>query len=425
MKRTWPSIVAVLVMSLLPTASVSAAATPNVLNTSYDAVNQVYSVDATVVIGAVGDTFTLTTTTTNNSNSYWSIVDGTGAVTMGGASCTDNNDCRVDDDMNNGPATGIYTIASLGTVTLWRCLDTTLAANPCIQNLATNVATITLQAATPPVVTYFVSFDPNGGDCLVGSGSYVVEVDRPWVQMPTCSREGFDFVGWDNGSTTISGGEWGWSWPTQWSAVWEETAPPEPPASANILVNFICESCTTARLWWSESPTTGVEYEVVVTSRPAGSEGEFTVRSTTRYSSARSIEEAMELSGLFPGFVYRVDVVAVRGSTRSVPTPNFPGSQFTVRDVEKTIVIVGGRTAVNGKPGVVVDGYTTGFAPGDLVVPNVKFPGQTTYSSGFARPLIDSDGEFQWQRRTGKKIYVYFRSSDGLVKSNRIIVQAQ
>jgi len=91
----------------------------------------------------------------------------------------------------------------------------------------------------------------------------------------------------------------------------------------------------------------------------------------------------------------------------------------------KTIQIQGERTTVKGKPGVVVDGKTTGFDVDALMVPHVKFPGQTSYSEGSARPKVDADGEFNWQRKTGKKIYIYFSNEDGDVRSDRIIIQAK
>ena len=87
-----------------------------------------------------------------------------------------------------------------------------------------------------------------------------------------------------------------------------------------------------------------------------------------------------------------------------------------------TIVISGTRGEVRGKPGVVVTGATTGFAEGTIVIPWVRFPGQTTYSAGSARPQVDASGDFTWQRRTGKKIYVSVRTFDGSTKSNRLVI---
>ena len=90
----------------------------------------------------------------------------------------------------------------------------------------------------------------------------------------------------------------------------------------------------------------------------------------------------------------------------------------------KTITIAGSRTTVSGKPGIEVDGVTSGFAVGDVVKPFLKFPGATEYSEGTARPAIDDAGDFTWKRKTGKKAYVYFRSNDDVIKSNTIIIPA-
>jgi len=105
-----------------------------------------------------------------------------------------------------------------------------------------------------------------------------------------------------------------------------------------------------------------------------------------------------------------------------------PSSTFTVKvevpPSERSIAITGQRTTVNGKPGICVSGGTTGFADGDTVVPYVRFPGQTEYTQGSARPLVGADGSFEWCRKTGKKTYVYFTSSDGSVTSNRVVIAA-
>jgi hypothetical protein len=90
----------------------------------------------------------------------------------------------------------------------------------------------------------------------------------------------------------------------------------------------------------------------------------------------------------------------------------------------KSISIVGERTTVSGKPGIRVDGTAVGFATGDAVKPWVRFPGETSYAAGTARPTISAVGEFTWERKTGKKIYVYFSSADDVIKSNRIIIAA-
>lgn len=89
----------------------------------------------------------------------------------------------------------------------------------------------------------------------------------------------------------------------------------------------------------------------------------------------------------------------------------------------QSITIQCERTTVSGKSGVKCVGATKGFSSGTTVVPFVRFPGETTYTQGSARPEISSTGNFEWLRKTGKKIYVYFMSADGSVTSNQVIVE--
>jgi len=92
--------------------------------------------------------------------------------------------------------------------------------------------------------------------------------------------------------------------------------------------------------------------------------------------------------------------------------------------VTKSISIVGSRTTVRRKPGISIVGVTQGFEDGKTVLPYFRFPGETTYTQGSARPEI-TDGEFVWQRKTGKKFYAYVTNDDGSVKSNRVIIPAK
>jgi hypothetical protein len=113
-------------------------------------------------------------------------------------------------------------------------------------------------------------------------------------------------------------------------------------------------------------------------------------------------------------------------SGASVPVTSAAAAVTVSGSSTQSIAIVGTRTTVKGKPGIVVDGLTTGFDEGAAMVPHIKFPGQTSYSEGSARPKVDADSEFFWQRKTGKKIYIYFTDElTGLIKSDRIIIQAK
>jgi hypothetical protein len=106
------------------------------------------------------------------------------------------------------------------------------------------------------------------------------------------------------------------------------------------------------------------------------------------------------------------------------PTTSAAAAILVEDDTTKSISIVGTRTTVSGKPGIMIDGVTTGIEDGKTVVPYFRFPGQTEYSQGTARPVI-TDGEFTWQRKTGKKFYAYVTNDDGAVKSNRVIIPAK
>ncbi|MDP4714486.1 MAG: hypothetical protein NWS04_01400, partial [Candidatus Nanopelagicales bacterium] len=88
----------------------------------------------------------------------------------------------------------------------------------------------------------------------------------------------------------------------------------------------------------------------------------------------------------------------------------------------KSITITGERATVSGRSGILVDGVVTGIEDGKTVVPYIRFPGQTTFTAGSARPEI-TDGEFVWQRKTGKRVTVYVTNDDGDVRSNRVTIQ--
>ena len=51
------------------------------------------------------------------------------------------------------------------------------------------------------------------------------------------------------------------------------------------------------------------------------------------------------------------------------------------------------------------------------------FPGQTSYTQGTANILVDVQGGFTWQRRTGKTIDIFIKDDSGTAKSNRLILR--
>lgn len=115
----------------------------------------------------------------------------------------------------------------------------------------------------------------------------------------------------------------------------------------------------------------------------------------------------------------------VKPSGFADPVKAAPATITVSAPITKSITITGERGTVSGKPGIIVDGSTSGFKEGDTVIPYLRFPGETVYTQGSARPVIEADGSFNWQRKTGKKTYVYFTSSDGSITSNRVIIPAK
>ncbi|MFM1964542.1 MAG: hypothetical protein RL134_267 [Actinomycetota bacterium] len=128
------------------------------------------------------------------------------------------------------------------------------------------------------------------------------------------------------------------------------------------------------------------------------------------------------IGGLTNGTAYTFEVRALNGagwgswSAASAPvTPN--------PSAAKSILITGSRTTVKDRPGVKATGATVGLA-GTTVQARVHVAGEVDYINGSLR-TVAPDGSFTWQRKTGKKVYVYFRSlADPGVRSNRVVIPA-
>lgn len=103
--------------------------------------------------------------------------------------------------------------------------------------------------------------------------------------------------------------------------------------------------------------------------------------------------------------------ISVKVGDGGGPTPPVPPVQ--------TIMITGDRI---NKRSVMVEG-TSKNLEGAVVTPWFRFPGQVGFTEGVGTRTVDTEGNFQWQRRTGKKIAVQFR--DGLIRSNTVIIQSR
>jgi predicted outer membrane repeat protein len=144
-------------------------------------------------------------------------------------------------------------------------------------------------------------------------------------------------------------------------------------------------------------------YEVVMN----GEESVCLVPVSTDDTQSCSVED------LINGEEYTFTVRALSGAGWSAfSTPSDP-----VVPRAASIVITGSREGRS----VEVAGDAPGLV-GEQVTPWIRFPGPHRYEPGAGVQTVSDDGTFMWQRRTGKKTYVYFRA-DGDVRSNRVIIR--
>jgi hypothetical protein len=129
-------------------------------------------------------------------------------------------------------------------------------------------------------------------------------------------------------------------------------------------------------------------------------------------------EPTCTITGLTNGISYTATVRALNGAGWG----SWSASSAEVTPASPSILITGTRTDVRDKPGVVVNGTTSGFDMGAILRPWIRFPGQTSYTQGSASILVDVQGGFTWERRTGKTIYISLRTADGEIHSNRLIM---
>lgn len=101
-----------------------------------------------------------------------------------------------------------------------------------------------------------------------------------------------------------------------------------------------------------------------------------------------------------------------------------PGSMLTVdtglivRKADRRSIVIAGNRGKKANAGKVFVFGRAWDLNGEQVWARVKLQGEMKYVKGSSRTV--KDGKFTWQRKTGKKVYVYFQSSG--VRSNRIII---
>jgi hypothetical protein len=169
--------------------------------------------------------------------------------------------------------------------------------------------------------------------------------------------------------------------------------------------------------------------EATVSWEPSASPGDFPVTNYEARSGPGGANclvtaptTSCTITGLSNGRAYSFEVRALNGagwgSWSGASSPVTPTPSAT-----KSILITGSRASVKDRPGVKATGTTVGLA-GTIVQARVHVAGEVDCFDGAVR-TVAPDGSFAWQRKTGKKVYVYFRSlADPGVRSNRVVILA-
>jgi len=133
------------------------------------------------------------------------------------------------------------------------------------------------------------------------------------------------------------------------------------------------------------------------------------------------------LAGVAAGALALTMIPLVGAAASSAATPADSAIISPAEDI--TIVISGSR---DGRE-VMVEGGVSGMEAYAQLRPMIKLPGETVYTTG--RDYVDllpppdgaaaGDTQFNWQRKTNKKIYVYFRTINGEFQSKRVIIAAR
>jgi len=126
------------------------------------------------------------------------------------------------------------------------------------------------------------------------------------------------------------------------------------------------------------------------------------------------------VSGLTNGTAYTFTARALNGAGWG-PWSGASNAVTPLAPAVKSIQITGSRDATDSRY-VRVSGVTTDLV-GNLVTPWMRFPGQAAFSAGFGVRTVAADGTFEWSRRTGKKVHVYF--AYGSIKSNTVVIAAR
>lgn len=399
-----------------------------------------YSVSPTTLTGSIGDTFTLANTIGGGAPRGVSLVNATGAVSLGGVSCALDASCRVDDAGGGGTSTGVFTIATGGTISVRRTTDGTSYST---------IGTITINASgsgsgsNPLKVKFTATADANGGACTgttsweryPGSAAFAGVFTLPTAAQ--CTRTGYTLLGWATVANAASaayapGAEYSMGdFDVTLYAVWRP-AGIEVIYDANVGLETQCIGASGKNLI---SAAERRSQATVVAVRgwsangapcypPGASQLDFAGWALTGNGASIVVP-----GGLLPDSLKSGDSVTL--FAKWVPPQRVTLPQTGQLKPARTITITGVRTEVSGKPGIVVTGKTSGFANGEVLEPWYKSSEKAKYRATSPDATV-MNGEFTWSRQTGiEDSYVFFMSIESIqtitkkVKSNDLLIPAQ
>lgn len=423
--RRFLASAASLALGLLVGVTPSATASTNLGTVTVNFDGTSWSITPSSLSGSVGDTFVLINQRNdpNGTDTFVSLQNESGSVSIGATSCAGTGTCAVLDTTATPRNSATFTISSGGTIRVIRSY----------RGSVSQIGTLTITAsgssggggrenlANP---TYTATVDANGGSCTGTTSWQRIDNDAAFPGVFTlpsannCTRPNYTLAGWAStaNATTV------------------QFAPLRPYLMGNSNVTLYA-------VWRPNGvevvydANVGLDTQCIAGGKNLSTAAERRSAATVvAVGSATATAAPCSPAGLtLSGWSLTGDGASVAAPGAALPASLTSGTSVTLyakwsvpaTAVERTISISGDRGEVSGNSGIIITGKATGFASGARVVPYIRFPGQTGYTAGSARPEIGADGSFSWQRKTGKKTNVYFMSENGSVKSNTITIPAK
>jgi hypothetical protein len=260
------------------------------------------------------------------------------------------------------------------------------------------------------------------------SGSYLQPSDGSLSASAPCTPTGMVLAGWRITSAGPTG----------------KVYPPGTPVTDLFPDTQVGYSYLRLAAVWTVTYTlTASPTELSLSTNTVGS---ISVTATRNGAPAASAEVAVSATGnVTLGAGQRTSLLVTTGADGTASVPVVGGTvgtgvvttaygdttatvQVTVDALQSIVITDSGRTSDNtGREGgqIRVAGRTTGFAPGSILTPWIRFPGETGFSQLTANVRVADDGTFAWGRKTGKRTAVQIRSEDGSVRSNTVVIEAR